>query len=572
LRLLLPFAVALLIFGGAMLVMRPSPTGDEPHYVLEAVSIARDGDVDLTNQYTDPDLVTDVWGNPSLEPHAFRFPGGHGLQSTHAPGLPLLLAPVAAVTTTGLWLRAEIVLIAAIAAALLMALLERVPFGSPRTRWLAWAAVVLSAPIVVYSSALYPEIPAVALMLGASVLLTRPRPGPAALAGATALAALLPWLNVRFLALTLAIAVLAAWRAWPLPRRWVALGAVAGPLLVSGLLFAAAFQHWYGSWSPAAQYQLSDSPRTLSGAYRFGVGALLSPEYGWLPQAPLHLLGVVAIGLLVARVGRSALAGVLAAAFYVVVIAASGVGFPGASFPGRQLVVIVPLVAVPLLIGLATQRTWWWRAAFAVLAAISLALTVRAIDQQALAPAPAPGSLLARYDGAWPDYSGATLQRQVEWVGTPASAHVPAGRAGVLISGRTPLLPPSAYGAVVALRADAPATGRLATITVRDGAGTLLATQDVSAFALPPRIGERRFTLSFHTPRPTRLRLTVTSTGATGLTAAAPVIANRPTATLEGSSGYPGLAATIAWIAALVAIAAALVVLDARSGRRPLNA
>jgi hypothetical protein len=154
----------------------------------------------------------------------------------------------------------------------------------------------------------------------------------------------------------------------------------------------------------------------------------------------------------------------------------------------------------------------------------------------------------------------------------PASAHRPAGRAGVLVAGRTPLLPPSAYAAVVALRADAPATGRLATITVRDDDGTLLATQDVSAVALPPRIGDRRFTLSFHTPRPTRLRLTVTSTGATGLTAAAPVIANRPTATLEGSSGYPGLAATIAWFAALVAIAAALVVLNARSGRRPLNA
>jgi hypothetical protein len=59
----------------------------------------------------------------------------------------------------------------------------------------------------------------------------------------------------------------------------------------------------------------------------------------------------------------------------------------------------------------------------------------------------------------------------------------------------------------------------------------------------------------------------VTSTGASGLTAAAPVIANRPTATLEGSSGYPGLAATIAWIAALVAAGAALVLHDRRRGR-----
>ncbi|HWV86047.1 MAG TPA: hypothetical protein VNZ62_11435, partial [Capillimicrobium sp.] len=44
------FAIALAVFGAALVLILPSPNGDEPHYVLEAVSIARDLDRDLTNE------------------------------------------------------------------------------------------------------------------------------------------------------------------------------------------------------------------------------------------------------------------------------------------------------------------------------------------------------------------------------------------------------------------------------------------------------------------------------------------------------------------------------------------
>jgi hypothetical protein len=207
------------VFGVALLAIDPPPDGDEPHYVIKAISIAQDHDRDLADEYDDPWLMQQVYGATSLEPHAFRFPGGHGLQSVHGPGLPLLMAPVAAVTHDSFWMRAELVVIAAIGAALLMLLLERVPFGVGWQRWAAWAAVVLSAPIVIYASRLYPEIPAATVVLGCALLLTRPAPGPGSLAAAGTLAATLPWLNVRFLALTIAIGTIAVWRAWAWPRR-----------------------------------------------------------------------------------------------------------------------------------------------------------------------------------------------------------------------------------------------------------------------------------------------------------------------------------------------------------------
>jgi hypothetical protein len=515
------------IAGGGLVLMRPSPNGDEPAYILEAISIARDGDVDLANQYDDPQLVAAVYGNPSLSPQAFRFPGGHGLQSVHGPGLPLLLAPVAAVSTNPRWMRYEMVVIAALAAVLLMALLQRIPVARPWHRWAAWLAVVASAPFLVYASALYPEIPAAAAVLGAVLLLARSRPTPAALVGASLLAAALPWLNVRFLPLTLAIALVALWRARGSARGVIA---VVAPLAVSGVVFALAFQHWYGSWLPTAQYALSDSPRTLPGFYRGLVGNLLDPRSGWLPVAPLHVAGLVAIGVAVVRLGRPALLAALAAAVYLLVVAGSGLGFSGSSFPGRELVVVLPLVALPLALLLGTRR--WALGACAVLAVVSLWATARTVHEDGHWP-PAP-----HYDALWPD-TAQGIPAAVTWTGrAPAT---------------TPALPASAYTTVVPLRAVRPAGGTVAHIAVADAHGRVLAQQDVAARALPPAIGWRRFFLSFHTSHPTRMTLTVRTVGP-AVAAGTAAIASAPDQTAAGVTGFPDLWLTLVWLGGMVLV------------------
>jgi hypothetical protein len=218
------FVASLIAFLAALAILSPGTNGDEPHYVLQAVSIARDLDLDMADEYDDPALIQQAYGAPSVEPDAFAFPGGHGLASVHTAGLPLLLAPVAAVTVDTHLMRMEMALIAAIGAALLMALLQRLAIGSPVARWLAWAAVVLSAPVVVYAVSLYPEVPGMTMLLGAVLLLARGRPGPWALGAASVLAAYLPWLNVRFVALTAVLALVALWHAWRSPRRGNARG------------------------------------------------------------------------------------------------------------------------------------------------------------------------------------------------------------------------------------------------------------------------------------------------------------------------------------------------------------
>jgi hypothetical protein len=581
------FVVALLVYGLAFALIQPNPNGDEPHYVVEAVSIARDGDVDLANQYDDAQLMQQVYGATSLEPQAFRFPGGHGLASVHTPGLPLLLAPVAAVTTAHKWMRLEMVVIAALGAALLMALLARVPFGGALLRWLVWAPLVFSAPVVVYASAIYPELPGLTLLLAAAVLLARERPGLWALAGASASAGGLAWVNVRFTSLAIAIAAIAVWRAWSHPRRAAAVACALGPVVALGLALAIGFAYWYGSPWPDAPYALSTSQRSWSGVYRFGVGAILARGYGVLPQVPLVLLGIAGIGVLVRRLGRPAWVGVAAVAFYLLVIGASGVGFPGSSFPGRLMVVLVPLAAVPLLVLLAVQRRWWVWGPAVLLAVVGLWLTATTISDHA--DPPAAGTLAGRYLSHWPTYAPKYETAPAHWAGDvrtldhdigrvvrdappgiqpPLALAAPAGASGTLLQGRTQPMAASAFTGGVLLRAltatDAPALARL---EIRDSGGKVVAAQTITPRALPPQVGWRSFPLGFHTADAGPLTLSVRTTGAVALRATAPSITNNPGATLLGSGGFNDVGATIGLIVVVVAAGLGFVLYDRRAGR-----
>jgi hypothetical protein len=584
---LAPFLIALILYGGALVVIAPSPQGDEPHYALEAISLVRDHDRDLADEYADPALLRSVFGSTALTPHAYRHPGSDAWTSIHAVGLPLLLAPAAAFSTSLQWMRVEMVLLAALAALLLMRLLERLPFGSPGVRWAAWAAVVASAPMVVYATAVFAEVPAVVLVLAATLLLTRrrPGPGPGALAAAAGAAALLPWLNQRFVVLTAVLALGALWVALRSRRPRAAALAVLVPLAVSAIALALASRHWYGSLSPGAAYAFKEQTRTLSGAYRFGLGGLLSPTYGLLAQVPVALLAVVALGLAVRRLGPAAALGVLGAALYVLVIAFSGIGFPGASFAGRLQLVLLPLAAVPLVVLLALQPRWRWP--FGMLLALSLALTARVVLEPAASAATgAPGTAMARYERLWPSFAApeapvdrtsppadvaAELGRPTRRGPLPAGAAeavvAPAGRPGTVERLTTDALPVREYTAAVVLRADAPSADTAATVTVSDAAGDPLFAWTLTGAQIPPADGYRPILVPFALHRPQPITVAVHTTGAVGLRAGPVQVASSPGASQAAVRGYPGLAGTLAWIAILLGAGVAVVVYDAKRGR-----
>src|SRR5687768_14901475 len=71
-------------------------SGDDPHYLMIARSVAFDGDFDLANDYADP---ASLIGAGTLTPGLHVRPGIDGtIRPVHDVGLPLLAAPLVRVT------------------------------------------------------------------------------------------------------------------------------------------------------------------------------------------------------------------------------------------------------------------------------------------------------------------------------------------------------------------------------------------------------------------------------------------------------------------------------------------
>src|SRR2546421_6244672 len=325
-----PFLVALGIYFTAFAVMSPAPEGDQPHYELEAMSLAYDQDRDVANDYATPERYQPILGSRVPDRHARRYRRGGPYVLISNVGLPLILAPAvpllkeAQVATPYkvLWpWHLEMIVLAALAAQLLWRILRRLRPDERLLRTAVWASIVFTAPMVVYASQIYPEMPAALLALIAVDAMFRAPARGTILIGAAAVA-LMPWLHVRFFPVALllagglairAVSGLPAGRREPAPSTRAAAWAL-GPLAVSVVVMLIAFEHWYGSPLPTAQYQgPGGRTHTLDGAYHYLAGALWSSERGWPPFAPVALLAIVAVPYVCRRYGRWAWYGTLVA-------------------------------------------------------------------------------------------------------------------------------------------------------------------------------------------------------------------------------------------------------------------
>ncbi len=110
------------------------PTGDEPSYVLDAMSMARDGDRDLSNQfsYTDTKPLIKLFGIPAI-PHGQKLTDA-GFILWHGAGLGFALVPGVwigdAMGDPVKWMRYELMLIDALAAVALLGVLRKLALGA----------------------------------------------------------------------------------------------------------------------------------------------------------------------------------------------------------------------------------------------------------------------------------------------------------------------------------------------------------------------------------------------------------------------------------------------------------
>jgi hypothetical protein len=351
--------VGLLAFGFGLLVLPARATygarttADEPQYLLSALSLWEDRDLDITDE-----LAEERWRDfheAQLPVQTEPLPDGRTM-SPHDPLLPALLAVPVGVAG---WAGAKVLLAAvggALAALLVFTAHRR--FGVPVTA----AAVVVGAasvspPLAAYAGQVYPELPAALAVVVAAAAVTGPFDRRARWGFALAVVAL-PWLAVKYVPVALVLAGCGLWRLWRRADTGAALRLVGG-FAVLGLGYVVVHRLLYGGWTVyAAGDHFVGGELTVAGYHpdyggrtRRLLGLLVDREFGLVRWGPVWLLVVPAVAALVRRrpPGGDVLLLPLAAGWAVATWVA--LTMQGWWWPGRQVVVVLPLAVLAV--------AWW---------------------------------------------------------------------------------------------------------------------------------------------------------------------------------------------------------------------
>jgi len=335
--LFLPLAFAVLVVAAGRKHAQVGPQGDEPHYLMVADSILRDGDLSLEQDYAEGRYK--AFHDAPLAPH-YRVRGrGGAIYSLHAVGLSLLILPAWALAGYA----GVTVLMALLAALVALEVREWVRETTGReglAEAAGWVAA-LSPPLVHYAGLVFTEVPAALLL---SYGLRRGRDASLGGGGAAAVglaAAALPWLNVRYAPLAVVVLAHALWR----QVRWRTAIAALVPALVSGAGLLVYHQVLYGFLDPRRVY--GRRPEVSLGTLPEGLpGLLLDQEFGLLVYAPLLALAIPGLVFLWRRDRKVAIAVALAVAAVLLAAGAWPMWRGGFNPPGRFLVPIAPLLAV----------------------------------------------------------------------------------------------------------------------------------------------------------------------------------------------------------------------------------
>jgi len=335
-------------------------TADEPHYLVTAISLGEDYDLDVSDERAE-ERYRPFHRVDMLVQEETRADG-----SQVSPHDPLLPAVLALPMRLGGWIAAKLTLAlvaGALAAALVWVGVAR--FGAPTAvavvTTLAFAA---APPLAFYATQVYPELPAALAVTVAIAALTGPLDRRALVVlGACVIA--LPWLAVKYapVAAMLVVTALVRRRSWG----WLALlGAAAG-------LFALAHLEWYGGLTPYASGDhfvggeltvVGTDPNYAGRAIRLA-GLLLDRDFGLAAWQPAYLLAVPAAAALVRRrpPGWDTLALPFAAGWLTATFVA--LTMHGWWWPGRQTVVVLPCAVLAV--------AWWAAARPRALAAVAVA-------------------------------------------------------------------------------------------------------------------------------------------------------------------------------------------------------
>lgn len=323
------------------------PAGDEPHYLVIAQSLWRDGDLKIENNHARGDYRE--YFAQDLDPHYLTRGQDGEIYSIHPVGLPVLLTPVyAAAGYRGVV--AVLIAMAAGAAALAWYWVATLT-GSGLAATFGWAVVALSAPYLFNTFTVYPEIAAaLAVMIG----ITTRHPVILGLACGS-----LPWLSTKYAPMSAALlATGLIVGSGPSTWRLVPARAIAKAVASYGALLAGWFAFFWIIWgSPRPQAPYGAMVQTTPWNLVFGApGLLFDQEYGLLPHAPAYILAATGLWVLWRGGGdRRALAIRIALVFGALLgtVGAFRIWWGGSAVPSRPIASGLLLLALPIAVAFA---------------------------------------------------------------------------------------------------------------------------------------------------------------------------------------------------------------------------
>jgi hypothetical protein len=356
-------------------------TGDEPHYLAIAHSIAFDGDVDLSNNYGPNEPLV---GGGVLAPESHVQYGTYGVaRPVHDIGLPLLFAPYVRIAQPLARLLTRIIppplmqrmrlnppvlyrhlislamigLTTVLADSLFLTFLS---FGASSKSALASALLLtLSPPLLIFSVLFFTELVSalIAFLVFRQVILLDTH-GRLRWGWLGCAAGFLVLVHAKNIGLTIPLAALAI---YTLGARRAEAGAFA--LGVAAMLVARTAVNYYFWGSPVsgphARFSAAGASGMLDEAWMRLAGLLVDQEFGLLPYAPIYLLAIVGFSVLYRRRRDLALAIACEVGVYAALLVCPLVnvhGWTGGWNPAaRFLTPIVPLLGLLVFVGIRTS-------------------------------------------------------------------------------------------------------------------------------------------------------------------------------------------------------------------------
>ena len=331
-------------------------SADEPQYLLTAISLGEDFDLDISDELEDQRYLP--FHEITVDQQTIDLNSDGQRISPHDPLLPLVLAGPMRI---GGWVAAKATLAIMLGfVAAITHFLASKRFGvDPRIAGLVVVGFFVSSPLATYGSQIYPATLAALCVVVAAIGTTGVLQG-----GRTVLAVLavlaLPWLSVKYvpLASVFAVALLVRHFSTAHIRK---LATIVGVFAVASITYAVVHRQIWGGWTVYSSGDhfvdgeflvVGSNPNYIARSNRL-VGLLVDRYFGIAAWAPAYLLAPAGLTALFLHRKKhkwfsSSDSTVLLSAIAVCWAVATWVALTmhGWWWPGRQIVPVLPLIVI----------------------------------------------------------------------------------------------------------------------------------------------------------------------------------------------------------------------------------